>query len=113
MYNSGARKVALFGAGSIGNLPFEVATCGTKGGTLCVDKLNNAAQLFNARLKSLVTYLNTNLFNAKFTYIDTYGIGLSGVASSPPGNINHFLFIFIFLYILSFLFCFLDKFKSV
>lgn len=99
MYNSGARKLALFGAGSIGNLPFEVATCGTKGGTLCVDKLNNAAQLFNARLKSLVTYLNTNLFNAKFTYIDTYGIGLSSVASSPPGNI---IYIYTFFYFLLF-----------
>ncbi|XP_024195775.2 GDSL esterase/lipase At1g29670 [Rosa chinensis] len=88
LYNSGARKMALIGLGMIGSTPFEVAMCGTNG-TVCVDNINNAAQLFNARLKSLVTDLNTNLTNAKFIYIDYYGIGLSNAASSPPGAVNY------------------------
>lgn len=69
----------------IGSIPFEVARCGTNG-TVCVDNINNAARLFNARLNSLVIDLNRILTNAKFIYIDYYGIGLSSAASSPPGN---------------------------
>ncbi|KAL6189051.1 hypothetical protein ACLB2K_040441 [Fragaria x ananassa] len=88
LYNSGARKIVIFGVGTIGSTPFEVAMCGSNG-TLCVDNINNAVQLFNARLKLLVTDLNTNLTNAKFIYIDYYGIGLSGALSSPPGSINY------------------------
>ncbi|XP_050374537.1 GDSL esterase/lipase At4g18970-like [Argentina anserina] len=87
LYNSGARKVVIFGLGMIGSTPFQVAMCGTSG-SVCVDNINNAAQIFNAKLKSLVTDLNTNLTNAKFIYIDYYGIGQSGAASSPPGSVN-------------------------
>ncbi|KAB2631485.1 GDSL esterase/lipase [Pyrus ussuriensis x Pyrus communis] len=84
LYNSGARKIALFGLGTIGSIPFEVAMCNrsTNNVSLCSDNINSAVQSFNARLQSLVADLNSNLTDAKFTYIDFYGIGLSSAAAS-------------------------------
>lgn len=83
MYKTGARKIALFGIGAIGSTPFEVDKCGgTNITSLCSAKINSAVQLFNERLKSLVTDLNTNLIDAKFTFIDYFGIGLSSAAAS-------------------------------
>ncbi|GMI81094.1 hypothetical protein like AT1G29660 [Hibiscus trionum] len=75
LYNNGARKLALFGVGSIGCTPNAMAIHGTDGSTsTCVEKLNSAAQLFNQRLISLVDELNTNLTDAKFTYLNPSGI---------------------------------------
>ncbi|TQE10826.1 hypothetical protein C1H46_003526 [Malus baccata] len=83
LYNSGARKIALFGLGTIGSIPFEVAMCNSSTNvSLCSDNMNSAVQVFNARLQSLVDDLNSNLTDAKFTYIDFYGIGLSSAAAS-------------------------------
>ncbi|XP_022728787.1 uncharacterized protein LOC111284368 [Durio zibethinus] len=72
LYNNGARMLALFGIGSIGCTPNAIAVYGTNG-SACVEKLNNAAQLFNERLISLVDELNSNLTNAKFTYLNPSG----------------------------------------
>ncbi|GMY35320.1 gdsl esterase/lipase [Fagus crenata] len=72
LYNYGARKVVLFGLGQLGNTPNLLTACGTYG-SYCVDHINNAAQLFNERLISLVSYLNKILFNAKFIYINSTG----------------------------------------
>lgn len=46
-----------------------------------MDQINSAVQIFNVRLKSLAQELNTILPNAKFTYIDYYGIEDSYIAS--------------------------------
>ncbi|KAE8713820.1 GDSL esterase/lipase [Hibiscus syriacus] len=72
LYNNGARKLAVFGVGSIGCTPNAMVIHGTDSST-CVEKLNNAAQLFNERLISLVDELNTNLRDAKFTYLNPTG----------------------------------------
>ncbi|XVE71857.1 hypothetical protein DITRI_Ditri10aG0185500 [Diplodiscus trichospermus] len=72
LYNDGARKLALFGIGLIGCTPNAIAVYGTNG-SACVEKLNNAAQVFNERLISLVDELNTNLTDAKFTYLNPSG----------------------------------------
>ncbi|XP_021276058.1 GDSL esterase/lipase At1g29660-like [Herrania umbratica] len=69
LYGHGARKFALYGLGLIGCIPFVISAHGTNG-SLCVEKLNNAATLFNARLMPLVKELNTNLTDAKFTYVN-------------------------------------------
>ncbi|KAL4366437.1 hypothetical protein GQ457_05G017920 [Hibiscus cannabinus] len=68
LYNNGARMLALFGIGSIGCTPNAIALYGTNG-SACVEKMNSDAQLFNERLVSLVDELNTNLTDAKFTYV--------------------------------------------
>ncbi|KAL2473716.1 GDSL esterase/lipase [Forsythia ovata] len=73
MYNYGARKVALIGVGQIGCSPNELAQNSPDGRT-CVQKINSANQIFNNKLKALVDNFNNNLPNAKFIYIDAYGI---------------------------------------
>ncbi|KAG8371669.1 hypothetical protein BUALT_Bualt13G0112300 [Buddleja alternifolia] len=60
LYNSGARKIVVFGLGLLGCLPQELSTFPTNG-SACVDFINNAVELFNNRLKSLVDNMNTNL----------------------------------------------------
>ncbi|GMY37794.1 GDSL esterase/lipase At5g45670-like [Fagus crenata] len=81
LYNYGARKMVLFGLGQIGCSPNELAQ-NSPDGTTCVQKINSANQIFNNRLKSLVDELNTNLADARFIYIDSYGI-FQDVISSP------------------------------
>ncbi|CAK9326026.1 unnamed protein product [Citrullus colocynthis] len=73
LYGQGARKVAIFGVGSIGCTPYARVNFEHKGSP-CVDNINNAIQLFNAGLKSLVEQLNTNLPTAQFTFIDVFKI---------------------------------------
>ncbi|WCJ27288.1 GDSL esterase/lipase At1g29670 [Euphorbia peplus] len=73
LYNSGARKVSLTAIASLGCTPGARASQEPKG-TICVDSMNEVINLFNARLESLVNELNTNLTDAKFIYLNTYGI---------------------------------------
>ncbi|GMN43438.1 hypothetical protein TIFTF001_012639 [Ficus carica] len=75
LYNLGARKVALFGVGVIGCIPYAISTYGTNG-SACVDRFNNAAQIFNGKLLALVDELNTRYSaDAKFIYVNSFGIG--------------------------------------
>ncbi|XP_075091117.1 GDSL esterase/lipase At1g29670-like [Nicotiana tabacum] len=71
LYEDGVRKVALFGLGRIGCIPDELQKHNTR---RCVGSTNDAIQLFNSNLKSLVDNLNTNFPDAKFTYINMYSI---------------------------------------
>ncbi|KAB2068324.1 hypothetical protein ES319_A08G023400v1 [Gossypium barbadense] len=68
LYNNGARKFAVYGLSLIGCAPFAISEYGTNG-SFCVDKLNNAAALFNERLMPLIHQLNNDLPYAKFTYL--------------------------------------------
>ncbi|XVF34157.1 hypothetical protein REPUB_Repub18cG0034300 [Reevesia pubescens] len=69
LYDNGARKFATYGQGLIGCTPDAIRVYGTNG-SLCVDKLNIAATLFNNRLTLLVKEFNKNLTDAKFTYLN-------------------------------------------
>lgn len=69
MYCKGARKIATFGVGLLGCTPYARATFETNGSP-CVDNINDATQLFNIGLKSLVDQLNSRYNDAKFTMID-------------------------------------------
>lgn len=83
----GARKVALFGLGTIGCVP--AALRGGISGSLCLSTTNNTAGIFNAKLKSLVDVLNNDLIGAKFIYVDTFGITVSDPSSN--GKSSNFL----------------------
>ncbi|GMI85874.1 hypothetical protein like AT1G29670 [Hibiscus trionum] len=72
LYEKGARKFAVYGLGLLGCTPDAISRYGTNG-SLCVDRLNEAATLFNDRLKPLIAQLNTNLTDAKFTYLNPTG----------------------------------------
>lgn len=73
LYNYGARKVVLIGVGQIGCSPNELAQ-GSADGTTCVEKINVACQIYNNKLKSLVDQFNNNFTDARFIYVDAYGI---------------------------------------
>ncbi|KAL3616972.1 hypothetical protein CASFOL_039366 [Castilleja foliolosa] len=75
LYNSGARKVAVFGVGLLGCVPQELANFPTNGSP-CVDFINNGVQPFNNRLTSLIDSLNNNLPAAQFTFINNTNIAL-------------------------------------
>uniref|UniRef100_A0A7N0V9C7 GDSL esterase/lipase n=1 Tax=Kalanchoe fedtschenkoi TaxID=63787 RepID=A0A7N0V9C7_KALFE len=73
IYNYGARKFVLIGVGQVGCSPSVLAQRSRDGKT-CVAEVNNANQIFNTKLKSLVDEFNNNFSDAKFIYIDAYGI---------------------------------------
>lgn len=73
LYNYGARKFALIGVGQIGCSPNALAQNSPDGST-CVSRINNANQIFNNKVRSLVQEFNGNTPDARFTYINAYGI---------------------------------------
>ncbi|BAT87265.1 hypothetical protein LR48_Vigan09g227300 [Vigna angularis] len=81
LYNYGARKMVLFGVSPIGCSPYALAQ-NSPDGITCVETLNSPIQLFNSRVRSMVDQLNTQLPNAKFTYINVYGI-FQDIISNP------------------------------
>ncbi|XP_055961914.1 uncharacterized protein LOC126682071 [Mercurialis annua] len=86
LYKTGARKMGLTGIGPIGCTPYAMNHQNTHG-SLCVDSMNQAANFFNQRLKSLVDELNNNLTDAKVVYLNTYSI-LSDYVASPALKIK-------------------------
>ncbi|KAI3800784.1 hypothetical protein L1987_28880 [Smallanthus sonchifolius] len=73
LHNYGARKFVFHGIGPIGCSPNALAQHSQDGST-CVAKINSANQMFNRRLISLVDNFNKNLPDAKFIYINSFGI---------------------------------------
>ncbi|XP_044485324.1 GDSL esterase/lipase At1g29670-like [Mangifera indica] len=86
LYELGARKIAVFGLGLIGCTPGSVAMHGTNGSS-CVDSMNIAVQLFNAKLSSLVDDLNKQFPDAKFIYVNIFGISSTPAAGSSVSNV--------------------------
>ncbi|KAJ6672042.1 GDSL-LIKE LIPASE/ACYLHYDROLASE-RELATED [Salix viminalis] len=78
LYNEGARKVAVFGLIRMGCMPAYKNIFGADESS-CVDKLNQAAQLFNSKLQKALPKLNANLPGAIFTYINSYEIDSENV----------------------------------
>ncbi|KAK1364804.1 GDSL-lipase 1 [Heracleum sosnowskyi] len=72
IYDLGARKFALAGVSQVGCSPNSLAL-GSQDGT-CVKTINDANEMFNTRLKTLVDTLNKDHPDAKFTYINSYGL---------------------------------------
>ena len=62
--------MALFGICKIGCTPRIVASLG--GGVECAEEVNQAADIFNNKLKTLVSDLNNQLSRVKFTYVDLF-----------------------------------------
>ncbi|CAA2933791.1 GDSL esterase/lipase At5g45670-like [Olea europaea var. sylvestris] len=73
LYKYGARKFVLNGVGQIGCSPNALAQNSADGST-CVQRINAANQIFNNKLKALVDDFNSNSPDAKFIYINGYGI---------------------------------------
>ncbi|CAA2966642.1 GDSL esterase lipase At5g45670-like [Olea europaea subsp. europaea] len=73
LYNYGARKFVLIGVGQIGCSPNALAQNSADGST-CVQRINVANQIFNNKLRALVDDFNSTSRDAKFIYINAYGI---------------------------------------
>ncbi|CAA7027028.1 unnamed protein product [Microthlaspi erraticum] len=84
LYGKGFRKFVLAGVGPLGCIPDQLAARATPPGE-CVEAVNEMAQLFNNRLKSLVDRLNsdnTTAGEAIFVYGNTYGAAVE-ILTSP------------------------------
>ena len=69
----GARKILVANVGPIGCIPYQ-RDVNPAAGDSCVSLSNQLAQLFNAKLKSLIEDLSTDLQESKFVYADVYHI---------------------------------------
>ncbi|KAE8671802.1 GDSL esterase/lipase [Hibiscus syriacus] len=81
LYDYGARKFVLIGLGQIGCSPNELAQNSGDGRT-CVERINAANRLFNNKLRGLVDQFNNANSDAKFIYINAYGI-FQDITSNP------------------------------
>ncbi|KAL3522590.1 hypothetical protein ACH5RR_015424 [Cinchona calisaya] len=73
LYDFGARKLAVVGVGQIGCSPNALAQNSPDGRT-CVARINSANQIFNNKLRGLVDEFNSYQSDAKFIYVNAYGI---------------------------------------
>lgn len=73
LYKMGAKRIAVFGHPPIGCLPSQRTLAG---GELrqCAENYNQAAQLYNSKLSSALSSLNSSLHDAKarVLYVDAY-----------------------------------------
>ncbi|CAL9056216.1 unnamed protein product [Musa banksii] len=83
LYNYGARKVVLIGVGQVGCSPNELAQR-SPNGVACVEEINSAIRIFNAKLIDLVDEFNA-LDGAHFIYINGYGI-FEDILRNPAAN---------------------------
>ncbi|KAI3932761.1 hypothetical protein MKW92_006611 [Papaver armeniacum] len=72
LYEMDARKIVVANVGPVGCIPLE-RSLNYKGDS-CFSAMNNAAMLFNKKLKSLILELNSNLVESKFVYGDSYSM---------------------------------------
>ncbi|CAN6866166.1 unnamed protein product [Brassica oleracea] len=75
LYDKGFRKFVLAGVGPLGCIPDQLAARAVPPGQ-CVEAVNEMAELFNNRLKSLVDRLNSDNKTGRdaiFVYGNTYG----------------------------------------
>ncbi|XP_018632611.1 GDSL esterase/lipase At1g29670-like isoform X2 [Nicotiana tomentosiformis] len=86
LYRYGARKVAVFGLGSIGCIPAELDLYGTKD-SVCVDSINSAVLKFVDKLKPMIDDFNSNLPNANFIYINVTSIAIGDPSSIGITNL--------------------------
>lgn len=70
-----ARKIVVANVGPVGCIPFKRASnYQYPTGGPCKDSINNAAVLFDTKLKILIIELNSNLVESKFVYADVYNM---------------------------------------
>lgn len=86
LHSYGARKVAVFGLGLLGELPEIVARFGSNSSVM-----DTAVKLFNTELQPRVNDLNSELSGAKFTYIDSYEISRNLSTGTIKSNLFRYV----------------------
>ncbi|KAI3926095.1 hypothetical protein MKW98_028231, partial [Papaver atlanticum] len=74
LYNLDARKIVVENIPVIGCIPTVREFSELWAPDTCSKQINNAAMLFNRKLKALIRELNSKLVGAKFVYADIYHI---------------------------------------
>ncbi|MQM23235.1 hypothetical protein Taro_056298, partial [Colocasia esculenta] len=77
IYRLGARKVALTGLAPIGCLPLERSANLQAGGGACVERYNEAARGFNAKLRGMCERLRGALPELRLVYSHVYDVFLA------------------------------------
>ncbi|XP_058740682.1 GDSL esterase/lipase At1g29670-like [Vicia villosa] len=75
LYDLGARKFVGVGLAKIGCLPYVIASKGKKGS--CAEEVNNAASIFNQKLKLLQEQFRTTYPDSRPTFINTTAFNIS------------------------------------
>ncbi|KAF9624470.1 hypothetical protein IFM89_011478 [Coptis chinensis] len=74
LYILGTRKFVVFNIGRLGCVPGVVNSANPKPTTPCVEDVNNLVLLFNSRLPSMLTALQTFLPGSTFAQGDSFGL---------------------------------------
>lgn len=92
IYKVGARKIAVFGAPPLGCIPYMRNHAGGELKT-CVEDQNQAVQLYNTKLSSMLISLSHALPQSKVVYINIYNPLLNVIQN--PHNYGKYNFLFI------------------
>ncbi|XP_054819336.1 GDSL esterase/lipase EXL1-like [Prosopis cineraria] len=71
LYEVGLRRIGVFSAPPIGCVPFQRTVAGGAE-RKCVERYNEAAQLFNSKLSRELASLNRDLPSSRVVYLDVY-----------------------------------------
>ncbi|MCL7021504.1 hypothetical protein MKW94_027939 [Papaver nudicaule] len=71
LHGLGCRTFVVSGLGPLGCVPIQITAKGSEG-RKCLEKHNSETQMYNAKLKNLVTRLPTMLSGSNVTYVNTY-----------------------------------------
>ncbi|KAK3231874.1 hypothetical protein Dsin_003755 [Dipteronia sinensis] len=72
LYGLGARNFLIVSAPPLGCLPSTITVAGRGSRKECIEKYNQAAQLFNTKLSAEIGSLNNNLPQSRLIYVDIY-----------------------------------------
>ncbi|XP_061368611.1 GDSL esterase/lipase At4g28780-like [Gastrolobium bilobum] len=79
LFELGARRVLVTGAGPLGCVPSQLATRSTNGE--CVVELQQAALTFNSLLVQLITQLNTNVGSDVFVAVNAFQMNMNFITN--------------------------------
>jgi phospholipase/lecithinase/hemolysin len=86
LFDLGARRVLVTGAGPLGCVPAQLATRSINGE--CVNEIQQAAQYFNQLLFQMLKDLNTQLGSDVFIVADAYQMNMNFITN--PQNFGIF-----------------------
>ncbi|TXG52018.1 hypothetical protein EZV62_021187 [Acer yangbiense] len=72
LYGLGARNFLILSAPPLGCLPSTITVAGRGSRKECIEKYNQAAQLFNTKLSAEIDSLNNTLPQSRLVYVDIY-----------------------------------------
>ena len=65
--------MVVVGVGQIGCIPYQLARYdGAANGSRCNERINKAIAIYNAGLQGMVNRLNSEVHDAKFTFINSF-----------------------------------------